>query len=77
MRLFVFRRRSSDVAPFMTPLFPLPAIIFLAITLAAWASGLMATPGPTLAALVTLAGGAGLYAVGGRLGWFAATPVAD
>jgi len=52
--LFVFRRRDGASAPFMTPLFPLPAVIFLGITLAAWGSGLLATPWPTVAALITL-----------------------
>ena len=46
------------------------ALIFLGITLAAWGSGLMATPRPTLAALVTLLGGACVYAAGNALGWF-------
>ncbi len=68
--LFVFRRGDRAPAPFMTPLFPLPAFIFLGITLAAWASGLLATPGPTLAALATLSGGALIYAAGNSLGWF-------
>jgi APA family basic amino acid/polyamine antiporter len=68
--LFVFRRRDGAAAPFQTPWFPLPAIIFLVMTLAAWVSGLLATPGPTLAALATLAGGAALYGLGKALGWF-------
>ena len=68
--LFVFRRRDGTPAPFMAPLFPLPAVIFLGITLAAWGSGLMATPAPTLAALATLLGGACIYATGNALGWF-------
>jgi APA family basic amino acid/polyamine antiporter len=71
--LFVFRKRSAETPAFMAPLFPLPAFIFLGITLAAWASGLVATPGPTVAALVTLSGGAGIYFVGSQLGWFSHT----
>ena len=46
------------------------ALVFLAITLAAWGSGLAATPGPTVAALVTLSGGAIVYAAGRARGWF-------
>jgi APA family basic amino acid/polyamine antiporter len=68
--LFVFRRRGGATPAFTAPLFPLPAVVFLAITLAAWGSGLAATPGPTIAALATLAGGATVYAVGCKLGWF-------
>jgi len=68
--LFVFRRRDGASAPFMTPLFPLPAVIFLGITLAAWGSGLLATPWPTVAALITLFAGACVYAAGNALGWF-------
>ncbi len=72
--LFVFRRRDGVMAPFMTPLFPLPAVIFLGITLAAWGSGLVATPWPTLAALATLSAGACIYAAGKALGWFEHRP---
>ena len=68
--LFVFRRRDGAAAPFVAPLFPLPALIFLGITLAAWGSGLRATPLPTVAALATLLGGACIYAAGKSLGWF-------
>ena len=75
--LFVVRRRNPAPAPFMTPLFPGPALVFLAITVAAWGSGLAATPGPTLAALATLAGGAGVYFAGQRFGWFRSPGTAD
>ncbi|NKB88328.1 MAG: amino acid permease [Acidobacteria bacterium] len=68
--LFVFRRRAGEAPAFTAPAFPLPAIVFLAITVAAWVSGLIATPGPTIAALATLSGGAAVYAVGRNRGWF-------
>lgn len=69
--LFVFRRRgridNADV--FRTPLYPLPAIVFLVITVLAWGNGLVGAPVPTGAALATLALGAGLYGVARRRGW--------
>ncbi len=78
--LFVFRRRargadrveSTGPELFRTPLHPLPALIFLGMTIAAWVNGLLGAPLPTGAALVTLAAGAAVYAVGNRRGWFAA-----
>ena len=78
--LFVFRRRagradrleSTGPEIFRTPLHPLPALIFLGMTIAAWINGLLGAPLPTGAALVTLAAGAAVYAFGNRRGWFAA-----
>jgi len=68
--LFVFRRRQETVPAFLAPLFPLPAVIFIGMTLAAWGSGLAATPAPTIAALATVGSGAVLYAIGHLGGWF-------
>ena len=79
--LFVFRCRAGRAAGgpespageiFRTPLHPLPALIFLGMTIAAWINGLLGAPLPTGAALVTLAAGAAVYAFGNRRGWFAA-----
>ena len=78
--LFVFRRRARGAdrmqSPggeiFRTPLHPLPALIFLGMTIAAWINGLLGAPLPTGAALATLATGAAVYAFGKRRGWFAA-----
>ena len=78
--LFVFRRREAAVDRgkpdgadiFRTPLHPLPALIFLGVTIAAWVNGLLGAPVPTGAALATLAAGAAVYAFGNRKGWFAA-----
>jgi APA family basic amino acid/polyamine antiporter len=69
--LFVVRRRSVEVERevFRTPLHPVPAIVFIGITLAAWVNGLVGAPVPTGAALGTLVLGGGVYAVGRRLGW--------
>jgi len=53
-----------------TPLHPMPAIVFIGITLAAWINGLLGAPAHTGAALATLALGAGIYFLGRRLGWF-------
>jgi APA family basic amino acid/polyamine antiporter len=82
--LFVFRRRAEGAEPaestgaeingpeiFRTPLHPLPALIFLGVTIAAWVNGLLGAPVPTGAALATLALGAGVYALGNHRGWFA------
>ena len=76
--LFVVRRRAritgtdrSDL--FRTPLHPAPALIFLAVTLAAWINGLIDAPLPTGAALGTLALGGAIYLAGTRLGWFRET----
>lgn len=68
--LFRVRQRSGPPGPgaFRTPLYPLTPLVFLAITVAAWVNGLVDAPLPTGAALVTLAAGAGLYAVGRRRG---------
>lgn len=70
--LFVVRRRdpSKEHESFRTPLHPLPAIVFIGVTLAAWVNGLMGAPVPTGAALATLALGAGVYGAGRRSGWF-------
>lgn len=70
--LFVVRRRglAAEGEVFRTPLHPMPAIVFIAITLAAWINGLLGAPAPTGAALATLALGAGIYFLGRRLGWF-------
>ena len=78
--LFVFRRREGAAARtgngggeiFRTPLHPLPALIFLGVTIAAWVNGLLGAPVPTGAALATLALGGGVYAIGRRRDWFAA-----
>lgn len=70
--LFVVRRGDvdSEGSVFRTPLHPLPAIVFIAVTLAAWINGLTGAPIPTGAALGTLGIGAGIYMVGRRSGWF-------
>ena len=75
--LFVFRRRRAAAGSpnpegdvFHTPLHPLPALIFLGITIAAWINGLIGAPVPTGAALITLGAGSVVYAVGSRRGWF-------
>ncbi len=76
--LFVFRRQAdaADQGPsttddvFRTPLHPLPALIFLVITIAAWINGLIGAPVPTGAALATLGAGAIVYVIGSRRGWF-------
>ena len=75
--LFVFRRRARaaetmEADVFRTPLHPAPAIIFLAVTAAAWINGLFEAPLPTGAALGTLAAGGVIYVAGRRLGWFPA-----
>ena len=79
--LFVFRNRAeaasegrsstSRTAVFRTPLHPLPALVFLGVTIAAWINGLFGAPVPTGAALGTLALGAVVYRIGKRSGWFA------
>jgi APA family basic amino acid/polyamine antiporter len=83
--LFVFRRREGVAARrmeavagtedgageiFRTPLHPLPALIFLGVTIAAWVNGLLGAPVPTGAALATLALGGGVYAIGIHRSWF-------
>ena len=70
--VFVIRRRglTNEGDVFRTPLHPLPAIVFIGITLAAWINGLVGAPVPTGAALGTLTLGAGIYFAGRRLGWF-------
>ena len=78
--LFVFRRRDANAEGaeearpeiFRTPLHPLPALIFLGVTITAWVNGLLGAPIPTGAALATLALGACVYAIGRRRSWFAA-----
>ncbi|MDE3003426.1 MAG: amino acid permease [Gemmatimonadota bacterium] len=67
--LFVARRRGHAAANtiFRTPLHPVPAIVFIAITLAAWVNGLVEAPVPTGAALGTLTLGAGVYFLGRRI----------
>ena len=77
--LFVVRRREGGAGKggrelFRTPLYPLPAVVFIGVTLAAWINGLLDAPVPTGAALGTLTLGAGIYAMGRRLGWFASSP---
>lgn len=79
--LFVLRRRATAAKDgdesntpdpvFRTPLHPLPALIFLGVTIAAWINGLLGAPLPTGSALATLALGGGVYVVGNRRGWFA------
>ncbi len=70
--LFVVRRDpppgEEDV--FRTPMHPVPALVFIGITLAAWINGLIGAPVPTGAALLTLSAGAGVYRLGRYLGWF-------
>lgn len=61
---------AGDGEVFRTPLHPLPAVVFIGVTLAAWVNGLMGAPVPTGAALGTLALGAGIYTLGRRSGWF-------
>ena len=77
--LFVFRRRSGAAGPevFRTPLHPLPALVYLGMTVAAWGNGLAAAPLPTGAALLTLAAGGGLYALGRNRGWFRSVAVRE
>ncbi len=69
----LLRLRDQRGAPragvFRTPLYPVPALVFLAITVAAWVNGLIDAPVPTGAALVTLALGALVYGVGRNRGW--------
>ncbi len=69
--LFVVRRRAEAVPPgaFVTPWHPVPGLIFIAITVAAWVQGLISTPGPTTAALATLVVGGFVYALARRNGW--------
>lgn len=61
----LFRVRARDGAPppgsFGTPLYPLPALVFIGTTAAAWINGLIDRPIPTGAALLTLAAGAAFY----------------
>lgn len=68
----LFRVRARYGPPpagaFATPLHPLPALVFLGITAAAWLNGLIDSPVPTGAALLTLAVGGGVYAWGRRAG---------
>lgn len=73
--LFVVRRRGETAPPgaFVTPGHPLPGLIFIAVTVAAWGQGLISTPVPTTAALLTLFAGGLVYAVGRRQGWIADT----
>ena len=79
--LFVFRRRAVRAGvgaskplgePFRTPLHPLPALVFLGVTIAAWVNGLIGAPVPTGSALATLALGGCVYWLGHRRGWFLA-----
>lgn len=74
--VFVIRRRGvgQGEGVFLTPLHPLPALVFIGITLAAWINGLIGAPVPTGAALATLAIGACVYLAGQRLGWFVPLP---
>ncbi len=80
--LFVFRRRAVRAdggasnplgEPFRTPLHPLPALVFLGVTIAAWVNGLIGAPVPTGSALATLALGGCVYWLGHRRGWFLAS----
>ncbi len=71
--LLVIRRRG-EVAPagaFVTPGHPVPGLIFIAMTIAAWGQGLISTPLPTTAALATLFAGGLVYALARRKGWLA------
>lgn len=69
------RLRGRQTPPpdvFRTPLYPLPAVVFVGVTVAAWGNGLLQAPVPTGAALATLAAGALVYAVARRRGWLRA-----
>ena len=69
--LFVVRRRDAAAPPgaFVTPGHPLPGLIFVAITIAAWGQGLISTPIPTTAALATLFAGGLVYMLARRKRW--------
>lgn len=71
--LFVVRQRdpAGGGELFRSPLYPLPAIVFIGVTFAAWINGLIEAPVPTGSALGTLALGAVVYVAGVRMGWFA------
>ena len=71
--LFVIRRRGEVAPPgaFVTPGHPVPGLIFIAMTIAAWGQGLISTPIPTTAALATLFAGGLVYGLGRRKGWLA------
>ncbi len=74
--LFVVRR-PGDATPtdaFVTPGHPVPALVFVAITIAAWAQGLISTPVPTTAALATLIVGGLVYAFARGKGWLPDAP---
>jgi len=72
--LFVLRRGGEAAPPgtFVTPGHPVPGLVFVVVTAAAWGQGLISTPVPTMAALATLLAGGLVYAVGRSKGWIAA-----
>ena len=72
--LFVLRRQApaDDATHFRTPLFPLPALIFLSMVGYSCVQSLRAAPVPTGAAFITLLAGFGFFSVGRALGWFSA-----
>lgn len=74
--LVVLRRRRAPApeGAFRTPLYPLPPIVFLAVTAAAWGNGLVQAPVPTGAALLTLAVGALVYVLARQRGWLRRPP---
>lgn len=79
LALVSMRRRDGgrNAGAFRVPAYPLPALIFLATTVAAWINGLIRAPVPTGAALGTLFAGGLLYVIGRRRGWFRAGPAGD
>ncbi|HJO05565.1 MAG TPA: amino acid permease [Acidobacteriota bacterium] len=73
LTLFVVRWRGEAAPPgaFVAPGHPVPGLIFVVITIAAWGQGLISTPIPTTAALATLFAGALVYGLARRWNWLA------
>ncbi len=69
-------RRSGPPAPgeFRVPGFPVTPILFLAAVVLAWGYGLLMSPQPTGAALLTVIGGMIVYRIGSKRGWLTYTP---
>lgn len=62
-------RHRPDADVFRIPIFPVPPLVFLAVTVLALGNGLIARPWPTGAALATILIGGVAFEVGRRVGW--------
>jgi APA family basic amino acid/polyamine antiporter len=70
--LFVLRAQDTgDELHFRTPLFPLPALVFLLMVAYSCVQSFREAPIPTSAAFMTLFAGFGFFSIGRALGWLA------